>query len=832
MSFLSRPVLRQPQGLAWVHPVLLMDRHLKTPVLQLKVEPFPQRLPRWAAAFAEFQSAWLALGHARRNTATLRALIMVVRHTYGPPALAGCPAPALTHPVDIRPWINDPTAVRKFFLELRPWWDEALVQERDPLPAPCPEFVAAPFSHIHLGRVEEMLEAARTPLYVPLLILALPGSTTRRECMQAREMLSQIPLSLEGESTALITCSLQHGMGWWQAAQAAQPVHSPIRFLQMAHTLGLLAHPCPRDFAHLIRYLKHTHHPDWPRIMALLSQGLHPRTVVGWLRLRALFPDLAVPAEPLPHQPDYRALQRVLHRVTCVTLLKKRAARDQKTLASRLWDASRHLEGFGRVLSSIRPSWWRGDHMATLLYMLSGIWYYRSDTPDLVERRWKLLGPVLPGLIRTLEETPLRWRKKAVEVCSELLVTSGMQITPQLIEVTPGLVRTLCAPPFSDGLSVADPLGRLFRRLPPSQLAVISKNHSLLMHLEKASRISHKLWWLEEGCDAMTEVQAGLYLPMLQRCPGRFVTLLRHLGTLPDHSRKEVWQMFEEHPLVSCKPQTLPLGKLLILLDAVAVSGENPVPEKLRDHHEGRVQLADHVRDHYTGELHQKVAEMQARVLLDLLECTLRRNFPTVRHAPAIDDHTLLMARAQISRRRTMNRFIRLVANQPAATLHHHPANARWLQALPPRVREHWQDGFEVERKLVKEGVVHLAPEHNLQEKLKLGTYAKSCLSPGELWDSSAVAVTFDANKHVLYARNAEQKVVGRQLIAISSDLRLVCFEVYPASCSAELKSLFTTYDLALAQCLGLPLHRSGEYEIEKLHGLDWYDDYAMEKFV
>lgn len=832
MPFRSRPVLRQPHGLAWVHPVQQLDRHLKTPTLQLKLEPIPPKRPGRAAAFEKVQSAWQALARARRDAATLRALITVHQHTYGPPALAGRPIPALTHPQDIRPWINDPSAVRQFFLELRPWWDEALVRDQNPLPAPCPELVADPFSHFHLGLVEEILETARTPLYVPLLILALPGSITACECARARQSLSLMPLSLEGEVTALVACSLQHGVGWWEAAQLASPVHSPIQFLQMAHAGGLLDHPCPHDIAHLIHYLKHTHHPAWTRVMGLLTHGLHPRTTVGWLRLRAQFPDLPPPTEPLLHQPDYRAMQRVLRRVPCVAFFKKRAARDQKALATRLWEAARHLEGFGQVLASIRPAWWRGDHMASLLYMLAGIWYFRSDYPNLMETRWKLLRPALPGLIRTLEQISPKWRKKAVEVCSELLVTAGMQITRRLIEVTPGLVRTLCAPPYSDSRSVADPLGRLFRRLPPSQLAVLSNNRGLLVQLEKASRTSHQSWWLEEGCDAMTDVPAWLYLPILQRCPARFVTILRRLGSLAEHARKEAWQMFEEHPLVSCNLETLPLSKVILMLDAIAIPGENPVPEKLRDHQEGRVVLSGHVLEHYREEMRQKTAEMQARVLLDLQDRVLQRSFPLVRNSPHVDPHTLIMSRSQVEQRRTVNRLIRMVASDPEARLHEDVANARWLNTLPARLRASWLEGFEVERDLPGIGRVVITPEFNLQERLKVGSYVSSCLSPGGACDYSAVAVTLDANKHVLYARNKDRKVVARQLVALTTDLRLVCFDVYPTRCSPEVQSLFETYDLTLAQHLRLPLHRGGEYEVANLHHVEWYDDGAMQSFT
>lgn len=831
MSQLSLPVLRQPHGLTWVGVVQKMDRRLKRETLQLHLEPFPQQLPHRRSPFAGIHAAWQTLAHAGRNTATLRALLTVLRQTYGPPALAGRPLPALSHARDIRPWLNDPACVRKLLLELAPWWGEAVARETAPPPPPTAELVVDPLLHYHANLTVDLEDSRQTVLYAPLLMLALPSGTSARQSAALLQCLARTPLDLTSRQTALHLWACRHGAGWQLAAQLAHPEHSITDFLELSHTCNLLNQPCPPGMDHLLQYLKHTNTPDWKQPLTLLAQGLEPRTIVGWLRLRAAGLPVPAPEPDLPCQPLYRPMRKLL-RFFQATTLRKQEARELPIITVRLWKAAQRLEGFGQVLSCIRPAWWSQHHLSQLLFRLVGIWYFRQLHPGLLARRWSLLRPALPGLIRTLEQTPKEMREKALEVCSNLLITWGMQITPELVAVTPALLRTLTSPPFSSDTHIAGPLGRLFRRLPPSRLQEIAANHPLLLHLERASRSSAYRWWVEEGCITLEDAASALYLPLLQHCPGRFVTFLHALGTLPKHARNEVWQMFQEHPLVSCSPATLALDRLIPLLDAMADGGENPVPEKLRAHHAGSLTLPVHVLAHYRHEAWVQTVKMQTRVLLDLAARCQRRSFPAVRNAPAVDDHSLLMARSIVTRRRTLNRVVRMVADQPAATLHHHPANARWLQTLPPRVREHWQDGFEIERTLTKEGAVRLALEQNLQEKLKLGTYAKSCLSPGAIWDESAVAVTLDANKQVLYARNSDRKVVGRQLVALSNDLKLVCFEVYPASCSAEIKSLFATYDLALAQYLGLPLHRSGEYEIAELHGLSWYDDDAMLKFA
>jgi len=76
-----------------------------------------------------------------------------------------------------------------------------------------------------------------------------------------------------------------------------------------------------------------------------------------------------------------------------------------------------------------------------------------------------------------------------------------------------------------------------------------------------------------------------------------------------------------------------------------------------------------------------------------------------------------------------------------------------------------------------------------------------SCLGIGGICAYSSAAVLLDVNKQVLYARNRQGKVVGRQLLAIADDNRVICFHVYPLSSSKIVKSLFLDYDPQFCQC-------------------------------
>ena len=124
------------------------------------------------------------------------------------------------------------------------------------------------------------------------------------------------------------------------------------------------------------------------------------------------------------------------------------------------------------------------------------------------------------------------------------------------------------------------------------------------------------------------------------------------------------------------------------------------------------------------------------------------------------------------------------------------------------------------------------AVEHDPLEALKLGTYVGSCIGLGGQLSDSAAAVVLDANKHVAYARDARGAVIGRQLVAISEQDKLVCFWVYGTVERAVLEPLFLAFDQAFSRALGLPLYGhphdpSDAYAIASILSHEWWDDTA-----
>ena len=98
-----------------------------------------------------------------------------------------------------------------------------------------------------------------------------------------------------------------------------------------------------------------------------------------------------------------------------------------------------------------------------------------------------------------------------------------------------------------------------------------------------------------------------------------------------------------------------------------------------------------------------------------------------------------------------------------------------------------WLDGMTLDA-TYRGGRVRLGVERDPLEVLRIGSYAGSCLGLGGGHVYSAAAVALDLNKRVVYARNDAGTVVGRQLLALSEQGRLVCFHVYPLGVDKELQ--------------------------------------------
>jgi hypothetical protein len=155
------------------------------------------------------------------------------------------------------------------------------------------------------------------------------------------------------------------------------------------------------------------------------------------------------------------------------------------------------------------------------------------------------------------------------------------------------------------------------------------------------------------------------------------------------------------------------------------------------------------------------------------------------------------------------------------------PKNVAWLE----RARRHLDvDAWLAPRAVtvtLSDRALTLSTEQDPLEALRMGIPFGTCLS---LTDGSnagaAVLNAIEANKRVVYLRDQRGAIVGRKLIAISRDWKLIGYHTYSALEREALPAIEQAFD-ALCQAIAtdtkVPLGSDGAPE--NLHEGFWYDD-------
>jgi hypothetical protein len=158
------------------------------------------------------------------------------------------------------------------------------------------------------------------------------------------------------------------------------------------------------------------------------------------------------------------------------------------------------------------------------------------------------------------------------------------------------------------------------------------------------------------------------------------------------------------------------------------------------------------------------------------------------------------------------------------------PGNVAFLNELQARGvnTAHWLSEAitVVEQPEIPGGQVRIAFESDPLHVLQMGNYFDTCLSLGGGNAFSTVANAVALNRRVLYVRDRHQKIIGRKLIAISSEGKLLGFRLYSPFSKDEygfLSALVDSYIRAFARSCGLELADSGS--VPNIIQEQWYDD-------
>ncbi|MEZ4361378.1 MAG: hypothetical protein R3B48_14425 [Kofleriaceae bacterium] len=345
--------------------------------------------------------------------------------------------------------------------------------------------------------------------------------------------------------------------------------------------------------------------------------------------------------------------------------------------------------------------------------------------------------------------------------------------------------------------------------------------------LERACRRENDARLLGRGLASLACGAPELWTT-LRHTPGPLLRTATALAALSTEAALVVLAAHRASPLGAPDASELPTAALCALLEPVARAGGPPVRRALRRHLAGERALSDaQLRGHHA---HLVAALDAAR--LAAIRHAVRRALAAKVGLADIGDGAALHALEVLARvdghRRQLRRLLTATLAGDLQWRQRHPLTRAWFARHPALDPASWLAGLAHDAELPGVGPVRLATETDPLEALKLGTYVGSCLGRGGAFEYSAAAVILDANKHVVYARDARGAVLARQLIAISETDELVCFSVYGA---ATLEPLFRDFDHALAERLGLRLHGTPgaeeDYEICSILSSEWWDDDA-----
>jgi hypothetical protein len=239
------------------------------------------------------------------------------------------------------------------------------------------------------------------------------------------------------------------------------------------------------------------------------------------------------------------------------------------------------------------------------------------------------------------------------------------------------------------------------------------------------------------------------------------------------------------------------------------------------------------------GEIREKLPEIAARTMLEAIEqqvseCYRARLREVAGPLPAsleLDENwmnaILLTGDIQYNRKLLRN-LLRALAHGEDDWPGKHPANVKFLQDLEARnVKTRVWCGIMPRRFEGERGTCHLRLERHPLAILQMGNYFDTCLSFGGINSFSTVANACELNKRVIFARDDKGRVVGRKLIGLNEDGKLIGFYTYTSlqdtEANQELRRCFTRYCEIFAERCGLEMAEEGT--IPRLFAEQWYDD-------
>jgi hypothetical protein len=746
-------------------------------------------------------------------------------------------------PIDLRPYLVDRGSISEILNRLQPYWTDAINElnrlDVDVRGLPAPEY--DPYAVVHHKTLQPVmlpdLDAGFRTSLLPALRGCAWAGVERVLRLYHRLSLNNDPNLLALTATMLSGRDAAIVSGWGEILLNLSPdLRGGVATLLLrTGALSVDSSSLAVDIAGVIEQLNSG--PDsayriYCALRCVASLGDVEYLLQGFRLSDRLYRERTVEFAHTFHNISYHGrypeaeVDRIIAHTDGTTDF------EPWTIAA-IWTACGCLDGFGAYLADRYLTQWPSETVWSLLHTFL-IPYYADDEPDVAT--WHYLRSSGDVIDSALLAIPDEYRGKfCLNLYEFLRVTDVSTLTPDSIPYACAFLCRLCRAPFHPERNTANVWADLVTNLPVDLVdKALAAPDSSLQQLEKACRTKNATNNIGYGTWAITKVAPSFALAAFVQAPARLFRTSKTLGCLDPAERLNLVREFAQLPMMHLDTDLLDDVDAFAYIDEQSRGLRTPcISASLRAHYEGSRLLSVPRLAHYH-------AEMRLRWMRGRLECLEdavleKRARPyAVGNIDGNTAHALQLERNVKENRRALRKFLTAYWNGRVDYILTHSLTRAWLAKHPRLNVSVWLNGIEFFGRTEQDGEVRIHVETDPLEALKLGTYVGSCLGLGGELQCSAAANVLDINKRVLYARNLDGRVIGRQLVAYSEAEELVCFWVYPIGASDDLRSLFAEYDERFAMALGVHLYQAPdnqaygdeEYDIACILSTGWWDDH------
>ncbi|MFK7909227.1 MAG: hypothetical protein AB8F34_01355 [Akkermansiaceae bacterium] len=744
----------------------------------------------------ELLETWSHLKKATLSRRTYALLRRLCTDTTSAPRARSVPVPRLSAcPVDIRPWLCDPKALVLLFSQLSKFdaeknHSECLCDTDDATIVYDPWLLARSGEKIPLGGVQlssivwERAASFSKQLSYRNLRLLEDAYLTYTEEKGASDLMELVLGHVQAEAGS-------HWIDFWMRVPSKIRAREVGRWIQNYPE----AKRCSRDHVYLCKTACEIDNEHIKGLCYLvegiqkgadagqLLDGLRLWQEFGWTRAPEVFSGGTVDTD------------------TLIRLTKLLATRDfQSTVAADLWETMHRHPELTESLQAILDQPY--GHRGWLVRLLRCAKDYFPDLETVVA-----FNRDFSEVARLVFEMDEAYRSKAIEYFEWAYWDQTLEMSAANLMTH---ISSICAKPFSPSENTKYVWSDLMSEWGGVDIPLASWKR-----IDTVCRSRNHADALETGLGRWKhDFAKPLMRSGLRHRVRLSLEIIRVTRQTLQPQVDLAFSKLKEHPLMD-----VDLKKKAGLETYTFLLGLSRDLEKLRRHHSGEHPL----REESLGQILNKLEGSRVEKLLLYFKSEL---LGSVGQEDGLQLHTRLYASAADENRRVYQKLIRRYHQLGEQGILAHPSNQQWLRSHPFVKAGVWLTGLRAEIELPDGSRVFLETERRFEQVLQMGTLVNSCLALDGCNSHSALANAADVNKQVVMAYDADARFLGRQLIGISEQRKLVVFRVYGDE-AGRLMPAFAAFDYQLERLLALPLHGEGDYEIQRVVCREWYDDYS-----